>query len=84
MKYTELEFTLLLMLLFSLSSLSSLPKIIEIRPDFHDIQVGIEYPISNKTESSEILAICEQQPWSLSNCQRKTLHGRKTITFRGG
>ena len=53
------------------------PVIIEPRPSFHQIVVKIKLPIENE-ESTEInLALCENHPWSLNQCQTQKLQGNK-------
>ena len=71
---------LLVMLFVSLSSLSSLPKIIDVRPSFHHIDFEIENPLESPTNQE--LAVCENHPWSLNRCQTKPLkRGNQTMTI---
>ena len=55
------------------------------RPSFHQIEVKIELPIIEKNEDlKQILALCENHPWSLNQCQTQTLQDNKTtFTFKG-
>ena len=60
--------------------------IIKPRPTFHQIVVEIELPSIENEESTEInLALCENHPWSLNQCQTQTLQGnnKTTFTFKG-
>ena len=47
--------------------------------------VKIKLPIEKNEESKQILALCENHPWSLNQCQTQTLQGnnKTTFTFKG-